>query len=439
MLTVVRFVLALLFIAIGIGGYHTLSNMKRPPAEIGAGEIALPVRGQLLQADEIQVTLQGYGTARSRNRVPVSPEVGGRVVAIYDRLEDGEIIPRDTVLFEIDPRNYALRVETSKAEIVRQKAEITRIEQQLHNDSRRLELSRRARDLAAAEFQRASKLFLENEVGSQSGVELAERTLTQAEDQVVALENALALYPLQIAEIQAALRSAEVALDTAALDLERTVVTAAFDARLEDVALEKGQVVTPGQRVLTLVDDAVLEIPVPLDSREMSRWFPFAGDYGGGGGRGWFASFEAEIPVTVAWTEHPDTYRWTGRLWRVERFNPTASTAIVVAEVRAHQSASVNPPIVEGMFCSVEIPGRQARNVFRIPVEALSHQQTVFLAVEKRLRSIPVQVVHRNDRNAFIRGDLQDGDVLVTTKLASPLENSLLVVTLTDTGAESRE
>ena len=53
-------------------------------------------------------------------------------------------------------------------------------------------------------------------------------------------------------------------LETAETNLNRCKARAPFDARIKSVSLEKGQYVTPGQHILTLADDAVLEIQVPL-------------------------------------------------------------------------------------------------------------------------------------------------------------------------------
>jgi multidrug efflux pump subunit AcrA (membrane-fusion protein) len=435
MLTIVRIVLIIVFIGLGFLGFQFFAAMKKPPAETGANERPLPVKGMRLERGNIPVTLEGYGTVRARTRVAVSPEVGGLIVDIHPRLEAGEVIPEGEVLFRVDPRTYTLRLNQANAEIVRLNSEIARIRQQQANDARRLELSQRSRDLAKSEYERVLQLLEKDEVGSRSGVEQAERVLTQAEDQVVALENAIALYPLQLEEVAAALETAEVARDTAALDLERTEVKAPFSARLEQVSLERDQVVMAGREVLTIVDDSVLEIPVSLDSSEMSLWFPFEEPGEAGNTNGWFRSLPRDVDVKVAWTEHPETHRWTGALARVERFSAETSTAIVVVEVVAPDGGA-GPAPVEGMFCEVAIPGRTARDVFRVPADAVTHEGAVYLSVKERLRTLPVEIVHRTGAEVLVRGELNDGDILVTTRIAAPLENMLLKVALPGADAE---
>lgn len=441
MLTLVRIVLILILIAIGWGGYQFICGLKQPPAEATVGETALRVEAITLHAEDVPISLRGYGTVRARNRVNLSSEVGGLIVGIHPRLETGEIIPAGDLLFEVDPRTYAVRVDQAKAEIERLRAQVSRIDQQQTNDTRRLELSRRSRDLAASEFDRMSRLLEEDNVGSRSAVELAERTLNQAEDLVVSLENALAVYPIQLLETEAALKAAEVARDGAALDLERSTVRAPFDARLEEVALELNQVVAPGQRLLTIVDDSILEIPVSLDSRKMARWFPFGisseGVATGDETTGWYAPLSSDRAVEVYWSENRSC-AWQGRLVRVERFDAATSTTMVIVEIVApldvgesdHEGATPPLAMVDGMFCEVIIPGKIAKDVFRAPAAAVSHEKTVVLARQNRLTTVPVTVVYRSAREVFVRGALSDGDILVTTRPGNPVENTLLEVSL---------
>lgn len=434
MLTIVRIVVGLLLIGLGIAGYQALSAMKKPPEAADGEEPVYPVQGIRLLKDDLRVTLKGYGTARSRTRLSISPEVGGLVIWINPRLEAGEVIPEGETLFKVDPRNYSLRFDESEAEIARLDVQIERIAQQLKNDTRRLELSRRTRDLASSEFERTRDLFEKKGVGSLSGVELAEKAFTQAEDQVAALENAIALYPVQTRETEAAIKRAEIVRDAARLDLVRSEVTAPFKARLEKVSLEKGQVVAPGQAVLTIVDDSVMEIPVSLDSREMSCWFPFgktdpsSPDSTGASGKNWFAPLPEDLTVRISWLDNPADFSWTGRLARVERFSADTATTTVVAEVADLPDGGA--VLTEGMFCCVEIPGRTARDVFSVPAVAVSHEKTVLLARDGRLTTCPVEVVFRKDNVIFIRGDLEENEIVVTTRLERPTEGIRLKVTL---------
>lgn len=283
------------------------------------------------------------------------------------------------------------------------------------------------------EFQRLGGLYREDKVGTRSGVEKAEQALNAAVDQVDQMGQALALYPIQIKEAQSSLASARARLAVADVNLERCTVAADFDARVKSTAIERGQYVSPGQQALTLADDSVLEIHVPLDSRDARQWLQFNGRRGPGQ-IAWFTGLEP-VACTIRWTEEVNGHAWRGRLHRVVRFDQQTRTLTVAVRVDAADAAgngSGGLPLVEGMFCAVDMPGRILENVFRLPRWAVSFKNTVYLVRDNRLKTIPVEVARVEGESTIVSGGLQPGDLVVTTRLADPLENILLEVTRTD-------
>ena len=116
---------------------------------------------------------------------------------------------------------------------------------------------------------------------------------------------------------------------------------------------------------------------------------------------------------------------------RLERFSAETATVTAVAEVRNPPwNEPAGPSLVEGMFCEVRIPGRTARGVFRIPASAVDHERRVPLCVKGRLVSRPIEIVHREGDEVLARGGLAEGDILVTTRLAVPIEGTRLDVRL---------
>jgi hypothetical protein len=85
---------------------------------------------------------------------------------------------------------------------------------------------------------------------------------------------------------------------------------------------------------------------------------------------------------------------------------------------------------VEGMFCSVKIPGRTLHNVFRLPRQAVSFENTVCLANSNRLKTVPIKVARVEGENVYIAGGLNAGDTVITTRLIDPLENALIEITI---------
>jgi len=425
------------FVAIVMFGFVTmagLSAMRTPPQEVEIAEPALRVRAQEVVPDNVPVTLVETGVARSLDVVEIATEVSGKCVAVHPRLEEGEIIPKGETLFVIDPRNYEARVNVVKAEISQLESTITRIKTEWENDRRRLKTLQRSRDLARAEFERIKRLHEEDGFEALSRVDQAEQNYNAAQDTVDQLERSLSVYPIRINETESMLDAARANLAQAEADLERTTVTAPFNARVKEVRVEEGQFVGPGNSVLALADDSVLEVSVALDSRDVRRWLPFA-DTIRPADTAWFGEVEA-VTCIVRWTEDPENHNWKGVLDRVERFEN--DTRKVTVAVRVDAASAVRPlsgalPLVDGMFCKVEIPGKTMENVYKLPQWAVSYEGDVeagevFVSVNDRLQRRPVSILRRAEDFVYVQEGLRPGDVVITTRLVDPLENSLLEI-----------
>ena len=381
-------VISITVLLLGVMGMAMLASMKTPPAEAKNGERPLRVEAVQIEQEDVPVFITGYGEVKALNVVPIAPEVSGKIVKIHPRLEAGEMIPKGEILFEIDPRDYVTLYKTSRD---------------------RLKILNRSQELAKIDYERMQVLFERDNVVSQATVEKAEKAMLSAAD-----------LASQIAQV----------LEQAETDLARCKVRAPFNARIKSVSLEKGQYVTPGQNVVTLADDSVLEIQVPLDSRDARKWLRFNGEKTNGK-TAWFSGLE-QVSCKIRWTENNNGQTWNGRLHRVVEFDQQTRTLTVAVRVDAETATKKNLrslPLVEGMFCSVEIPGRTLHKVFRLPRQAVSFENTVYTAVDNRLKTVPVEMVRIDGEYCYVAQGLNVGDTVVITRLIDPLENALLEIT----------
>jgi len=387
MVVLISIVVSIIVLIVGVMGMKMLASMKTPPAEAKNGERPLQVEAMQVKQEDIPVFITGYGEVKTLNVVPIAPEVAGKIVKTHSRLEAGEIILKGEILFKIDPRDYLTVRKTG---------------------SDRLKILKRSQYLAKKEYERVRVLFENNSVGTLAGVEAAEKAMLSASD----LTN-------QIVQ----------ALETAETSLERCEVRAPFNARVKSVSLEKGQYVTPGQNVVILADDSILEIQIPLDSRDAREWLRFNGEKADGK-TAWFAGLE-QVLCKIRWTENNNGQTWDGRLHRVVKFDQQTRTLTVVVRIYAEAAMKKDPqslPLVEGMFCSIKIPGRTLNSVFRLPRQAVSFENTVHLAVDNRLKTVPVKVARMEGENVYVYSGLNTGDMVITTRLIDPLENALLEI-----------
>ncbi len=424
----IRIAVCVAILLVGFGGYTVLASLKKPPAEVATRERPIKVTVLAVQAKTIPVTITGYGQVQALNSVKISAEVAGQVISVHPRLETGETIPPGDRLFRIDDRNYTAALGQARAEVAQWRSVLDRLQQQADIDTRRLKTLERNRDLAKAEFDRINDLFAVHSVGTRSGVDRAEQAYNSAIDRADQLAQAVALYPIRIKETKSSWAAAKARLQQAQANLERCQVAAPFRGRLTQVSVEQGQYVAPGQVLVTLTDDSVLEIRVPLDSRDVRRWLRFD-QAQRSQAEAWFGRPEA-VACRIRWTEDKQGHIWQGTLDRIVDFDQQTRTVTVAVRIgaKAAQSGEGGLPLVAGMFCTVEIPGRTVTDAFQVPRAAVSFKNTVFIAKDKRLKTVPVKVARIDGNFAYITAGLSGGDQVITTRLVDPLENILLEI-----------
>lgn len=433
-----RVFISAVVLALGILGMNMFANMKTPPAKMKHIERPLQVEAMRAETEDVPVFMTGYGEVKALDIVNISPEVSGKIVEIHPRLEVGELIPKGETLFKIDVRDYKAAVDEADAMVAQWTNTIERLKKQQTIARKRLQSLERNEYLAKDEFERVRRLYRKDKVGTRSGVDATERAYNTASNVTDQIREAVELYPIRIKEAKNSRSAARARLTLAKARLDRCRVVAPFDCRIKAVSLETGQYVSPGQDVLTLANDAVLEIHVSLDSRDARKWLRFNGRKTNSK-TAWFNSLE---PVTckIRWTEDRARHTWEGALHRVVEFSHQTRTLTVAVRVEAREAFSKGTdrlPLVEGMFCLVDIPGRVLKNVIRLPRWVVSFENKVFVARNRRLKTVPVEVARIEGEQAYISAGLNPGDIIITTRLIDPLENSLLEIS-NQTAPDSR-
>lgn len=424
----VRIAVIVAILAMGMLARYGLAAMKEPPKQAEAPQRVLRVETIEAVPEDVGVTITGYGQARSLSVVPVSAEVSGTVVEIHPELREGMRVEAGAQLFRIDPRDYAAALDQARAEQARLEQTVALLRQQAAIDAERLETLQRTEVLAGDELGRVRELFERDDVGTRSGVDAAEMAFNRAVEGRQQLQQAVALYPARIRETESALAAARSGVTLAETRLARTEVRAPFRARVKQVALEAGQFVAPGAPLLTLADDSVLEISVPIDSRDARAWLRFTQPEADGG-KAWFGDV-APVDCRVFWTEDTAGHHWTGTLHRVERFDQQTRTVTLAVRVPGDgvSSGPEGLPLVDGMFCRVEIPGKTMEAVYRLPRWAVTFEGKVYTAEGGLLKIREVTLLRNEGDEAFVSGGLAPGDNVIVTRLVNPLPNSLVDV-----------
>ena len=258
----------------------------------GPSEIAVPVEAVRALRGTLVTTVSATGQAEAAQKAIVTAVVAGRLAELPVR-ESGSVAGGRTIAV-VDPAEYALAVREAEAAV---------------------------RDAAARH-----------------------RELTLFDDRIT--DPALRAQREQIARARSGLDGAEIRLQRARLDLQRTRLAAPFAGRIANLKVVPGQWLRPGDEVMTVLDLDPVRVEVQVLEGEVARLAP---------GR----------PARVSLAAFPDE-RFTGR---VESINPLVESGTRTARVTV---LIPNPSgrILPGMFARVHIDARQYHDRTLVPRSA---------------------------------------------------------------------
>lgn len=375
-----RIIICLFILALAMAGFIGLKSLKKAPPQTVHKERPLKVEALTVSTKDLPVQLTGHGQLTPLREVTLAAQVSGTVTYVHPRLKSGETIQQGELLFSIEDIDYRTDYEINKE---------------------RLKILKNDLALSQKELTRVKKLYHKNKVGSISGVEGAEKAVNTAAD--------------KLAQVQQAMTRAKINLD-------RCHIKAPFTSRIISYQIEQDQYVTPGMKAVTIADDSLLEVEVPLYGKDAVNWLTIDENPEA---QNWFGT-PAQVPVVVRWTENP-TVTFQGTLHRIADYS--AKTRSLKAVIRLNDQKTTTPfPLVAGMFVSAEIPGKMMKDVIQVPRSAVSFENTVYIIRENRLHTIPVTVARVQGEFAYISAGLEEGEQIIITRLIDPLENSLLEI-----------
>jgi len=378
-------VVALAILAAGVAGFVALNVLKpRPAVRAPAKQLPL-VRVEPVEFHDGALVVTGNGLVKPRAEVVLAAEVSGRIVFVSPNLVTGGAFTKNEPLLRIDPEPFKAALAQASADRRSAQASLRLAEQLLE----------RTRELISKGF-------------------LSRQTL---DERVAARDQA-----------QAALARANALERSRHLDLERTEVAAPFDGRVLSEKVDPGDTVQPGKELARIYASDALEIAVSLTDRDIALIAdPWATQTGGPGAR-------AEVRVDFGGA----TYRWAAHIDRVESavdsgtrtFNvvvaidaPNARGAPLGADAAGAPPprgiAEAAPPLLVGMYASVEIQGRHEGRYAVVTRRALRDAGTLWLVdAEDRVSIRRVRLLSETENRAVVSADgLPDGARVIVSDL----------------------
>lgn len=367
-------------VALGVIGFKILVGMK-PELERKKPPPPVPVvRSVVVETGEQTIRIAGEGTVRPLREIALVPQVGGKVISLSPAMVDGGAFKAGEPLVWIDPADYEVAVTLAKASVKNAESSLQMAEEDAAASLEEWELLRKGDP-----------------------------------DRPEAPPPLVAKTP-QLAAAQARIEADRANLAKAHLDLGRARITAPFDGRVSSEGVDVGQYVVPGQALGTLYSTDAAEIVVPLESRSLA-WIDvpgFTSDDGDG----------SQVVVKAHFAGQDRT--WKGRIARAEGALDT-QTRMVNVIVQVDAPYATKPPLVIGLFVTLEIEGHKLAGAAVVPRSALRQGRMVWVVDdEDRLRFREVEVALSRGDEIVIRSGLQSGDRVAVSTLGAVTDGMLV-------------
>ncbi|MGC6511057.1 MAG: efflux RND transporter periplasmic adaptor subunit [Myxococcota bacterium] len=323
------------------------------------------------------VMIQGSGAVRSAQILPLSAQVSGVITELSPNLEPGGQFQAGEVLARIDSRDYRLAVAQEAA----------RVQQ------------------AALDF----RLAQERQTAAQREWELLGNTGEAPE---------LAARKPQLEAAELALESAKAGQERAELNLSRTLLKAPFPAMIQSEDIELGQLVGPGQPIMTLLGTDEFWVRVSIPAARLDDIIRPDG---------------ASETLGRAWVRYrPAPNKLAEREAKVKRLEASldaqARTAALIISIE-DPLRSEGMPILPGAYVDVDIEGKTIDNVAVLPASALINGEQVLLATaDNTLEIRPVELGWRYGSDVFVTAGLSTGERVITTPISFPIVGAPLNV-----------
>ena len=345
-----------------------------------------------LESRTVTERLVGYGTALADRSAWITAQVAGEIVAISESLRSGARVSADEVLLRIDAREYEHDRDKARAQLAADEAQLARIVIEEQNTQRLLAIATTELEIAEREYQRVLELF-EAQQTARREVDIARQAYEATRRATQTLENTLAVLPQQKAAVEAGRDEHRADLSLAELQLERCVLRAPFDGRVDAVAVDYGERVAPGQRLFAVLDPDLIELPVELPVSAANR-------------------VEVGANCTLALDSDP-ARGWRGRIARIA---PSADamnrTFAAFVEVDNRQQAW---PLLPGTFVRAVIDGAVLESVLLVPRGCVLNER-VFICEDGIARRMAVRVEQQLFDESVIQG-VRPGQIVITSNL----------------------
>ena len=338
----------------------------------------IDVNVQILTPIDYQIKIKSTGTTSPITQTVLTSEVGGEVIYRSKKFSEGSSVISGEILAKIDDTDLQLQYKNALLQ------------------------------LASAEVQFAVQQA-EAEIAQEAWEQVGEGT---AKDLITKKP--------QLKQAKAALEVAKAQVQSAEKKLNKTEITAPYTGRIQNINIDLGSTIIPGQPVgsmytsneievtLSVKDSDLQFLDIPMDGRKLNP--------------------DQKSIVIIKSLYKGKMQEWAGNLERVDGvIDPMTRMIKLIANFKNNFIEETKPILPIGLFVEAEINGKQLEDIFMIPNTALTpNDELLVLNQDDALEIRKVKVVTKMKNYILVKEGIKAGERVVISKL-SIVTNGMLV------------
>ncbi|KAA1300201.1 MAG: efflux RND transporter periplasmic adaptor subunit [SAR202 cluster bacterium] len=326
---------------------------------------------EILTPKDFQVKIISSGTTTPLTQTILNAEVGGEVIYRSKKFSEGSSVIEGEILAKIDDTDLQLQYKNALLQ------------------------------LANAEVQYSLQLA-EAEVAKEAWEKMGD-----------GIASDLMLKKPQLKQAEALLEVAKAQVSSAEKKLNKTEIVAPYAGRIQNVNIDLGTTIIPGQPVGAIYTSSEIEITLAIKDNDL-QFLSIPMD-----GRKLDSSEQALVEIESFYKGKIQS--WQGKLERVDGvIDPITRmiNLIAVFENDFIETNQSNLPI--GLFVEAKIDGIKLNDVFQIPVTAISENNVVYIVdSNNELELRELSILKKYSDFVIVKEGIRAGERIVTSKLST--------------------
>lgn len=326
---------------------------------------------EILTPKDFQVQISSNGTTTPFTQTVLTAEVGGEVIYRSKKFAEGASVIEGEILAKIDDTDLQLQYKNALLQ------------------------------LANAEVQYSLQLA-EAEVAKEAWDKIGDGAASD-----------LTLKKPQLKQAEAFLEVAKAQVSSAAKKLNKTEIIAPYPGRIQNVNIDLGTTIIPGQPVGAMYTSSEIEITLAVKDNDL-QFLSIPMD-----GRKLNKSEQASVVIESFYKGK--TQSWKGKLERVDGvIDPVTRMINLIAVFKNDFIESDKPNLPIGLFVEAKIDGITLKNIFEIPINSISEDNEVYIVdKDNQLELRELTILKKYSEFVIIKDGLKAGERIVTSKLST--------------------